>query len=663
MVPRLLKTVLGLPLKIVRRALKQWTFSKPEIIPVGGLTPEVSSELLFALRQAATTAEDERIVCQWLSALELAQVTSDRLLHDTSKVDQSLGFWAARLKAGQHRSFLLLGQGPTSFVLDILAVVTRKTNRHNHLSATDQIERRVIVLRALQARLLEALAKVHDGAAQLSILKRPERELVHQISAVGAQPSEDERERLLSGARQATRKCIESVVSAVNDAKQAVDEITVPPSAGRSEPATKTVVQAIAVAQALRSRVAHRLHYIASQTGILDPEADSASSSNRKHREAAATDDVDMALSKAEDELDFMPQAGATTSANAALTAAAMAAARHRRLITIPEWLAAPSKYQRYWVRYTLAGVASLWALRFLYIHSPLSGSHDLENWGTAATESVVDAYRNRVVAPILQLKDELFQTFRQRRSIVSVAEYETDKASLERMLADFERDFARSSSGEAPGAAAAPQPGEDQSMTEAEDASLPGMKFMMECYEGELKRPIRNLVNGRLLRTILIQVQKLKLDTEAAMLELDQILRANELTVAVVAAIPSLAIAGGTGYLLIRWITPSPPDRRSEALPARMALVEAERALEHWATDEDSLEGQGAVIWHTAQVYWETAALFRRHSGVGLPGLSTKSEWHNLRQDLIELIAPGQPDVKQKICQRMQRVYSLFQP
>ncbi len=33
------------------------------------------------------------------------------------------------------------------------------------------------------------------------------------------------------------------------------------------------------------------------------------------------------------------------------------------------------------------------------------------------------------------------------------------------------------------------------------------------------------------------------------------------------------------------------------------MALVEAERALEHWATDEDSLEDQGAVIWRTAQV------------------------------------------------------------
>ena len=52
---------------------------------------------------------------------------------------------------------------------------------------------------------------------------------------------------------------------------------------------------------------------------------------------------------------------------------------------------------------------------------------------------------RDRVVGPILQLKDELFQTFRQRRSIVSVQEYETDKASLQRMLADFESDFAKS--------------------------------------------------------------------------------------------------------------------------------------------------------------------------------------------------------------------------
>ena len=53
---------------------------------------------------------------------------------------------------------------------------------------------------------------------------------------------------------------------------------------------------------------------------------------------------------------------------------------------------------------------------------------------------------RDRVVGPILQLKNELFQTFRQRRSIVSVQEYETDTRPLwSGMLADFESDFAKS--------------------------------------------------------------------------------------------------------------------------------------------------------------------------------------------------------------------------
>ena len=70
------------------------------------------------------------------------------------------------------------------------------------------------MLRALQSRLLEALAKVHNGAAQLAVLKRPEKEVLPEASApAGAPPSDGERERLLSGARRATRKCIEAILS------------------------------------------------------------------------------------------------------------------------------------------------------------------------------------------------------------------------------------------------------------------------------------------------------------------------------------------------------------------------------------------------------------------------------------------------------------------
>ena len=70
--------------------------------------------------------------------------------------------------------------------------------------------------------------------------------------------------------------------------------------------------------------------------------------------------------------------------------------------------------------------------------------------------------------------------------------------------------------------------------------------------------------------------MQKLKVDTGAAMLELDQILKANELSIALVAAIPALIIASLSLWGLARWLRPTPPDPRSEALPCRPALPAA---------------------------------------------------------------------------------------
>ncbi len=85
------------------------------------------------------------------------------------------------------------------------------------------------------------------------------------------------------------------------------------------------------------------------------------------------------------------------------------------------------------------------WGLLQTALHrSGFEDGDTLNNVHSALESSALRSRRDRVVGPILQLKDELFQTFRQRRSIVSVQEYETDKASLERMLADFESDFAK---------------------------------------------------------------------------------------------------------------------------------------------------------------------------------------------------------------------------
>ena len=75
-------------------------------------------------------------------------------------------------------------------------------------------------------------------------------------------------------------------------------------------------------------------------------------------------------------------------------------------------------------------------------------------------------------------------------------------------------------------------------------------------------------------MQPAIIQVQKLKVDTEAAMLQMDQILRANELSIALVAATPALLATLAAASAFWRWLTPSPPDPRRQALPARYARV-----------------------------------------------------------------------------------------
>lgn len=80
--------------------------------------------------------------------------------------------------------------------------------------------------------------------------------------------------------------------------------------------------------------------------------------------------------------------------------------------------------------------------------------------------------------------------------------------------------------------------------------------------------------------------MQKLKVDTESAMLEIDQILKANELSIALVAAIPSFLIAGISVVGIWRWLSPKPVDPKWEALPCRYILL----ASKHLTTMRHSM-------------------------------------------------------------------------
>ena len=73
------------------------------------------------------------------------------------------------------------------------------------------------------------------------------------------------------------------------------------------------------------------------------------------------------------------PHSHALPTASVALQSAKAAASRQGHLLALPAWARMPGRLQRHWLRYCLAGWAAAWAVRFMYRHSRLSGSDDLE--------------------------------------------------------------------------------------------------------------------------------------------------------------------------------------------------------------------------------------------------------------------------------------------
>ncbi|DBA83396.1 hypothetical protein WJX79_000744 [Trebouxia sp. C0005] len=655
MVPVVINTALQLPFQLINFALKKLRLTSAlatahHTFPVAGLDEGRAHAVLYALRQAAMDVQEEHTAELWLVALQLAQVASDRLLRDLHTVEANLEFWQNRLHQGSHLRFMLFGQGPLSFAHDVVSTLERK-HKQRMTSATDKIERRVVVLRSLRSKLAEALAEVHSTASSLH-LRVVRHEDGHGVLASSG-GGNSHTEQLFQQARKAiiqTSNSCSDVFGSLSSGMEQVSRSSALPHQGSRD----NLVQQAALRHTLR-RGSKKMFQVqglhdeplAVMTNGDAPEVDYAEETSIQQAQAA--------VNKAQQVLHLSlpvgdPDAGPGVSANSALGTAASLANRAAPLIVLPEWVRMPSNAAQHWVRYTAMGLVSGWAAIFVYRHSRLSGSHDLDIWAKSGADSVREAYKEHLMGPIIAVKDELFKTFRQRRSIVSTEEFEADKSSLRRMLTDFEHDNAKLRQSAVVQPDVVPKTGPN-----GEELIMPGMEFMMECYEDELKRPIRNLVSGQLARSLLIQVQKLKVDTESAMLEIDQILKANELSIALVAAIPSFLIAGVSVVGFWRWLSPKPVDPRWEALPCRMGMVEMERTVAQLA-EEGSAEMQGMFVYRLATVYSEAYQLFQKHDLI-----SPHSEWPNVRQDLVELSGPLSVKQKLRITQRMMRVYTIF--
>ncbi|KAF1889189.1 hypothetical protein Lal_00024511 [Lupinus albus] len=296
-----------------------------------------------------------------------------------------------------------------------------------------------------------------------------------------------------------------------------------------------------------------------------------------------------------------------------------------------------PRKITQYWIRYTCGAVGlsacSVWLLR----HSSLTGSSDLDNWVQEAKDSTVGFFKDHVEQPLLSIRDELFETFRKRhQGIMDHEEVQLTSESLHRMLLAF----SEQTKGQK-----LPENASDHEMLE----------IVMDRYEKELAHPIQNLLSGELARALLIQVQKLKLDTETAMLELNQILRANEINFAILAALPAFFLS----LLLMMFDTKAEGRGRIARIQRRLLVVEVEkRVMQYQDYIEQGLEKDaqcmfGLVLYSLDRLYHSV----KRHA-------EASGEWQCLRQDIIDLARPGlQTAYKLTVTSRMERVYDCLLP
>ena len=721
----LVSTILLIPVRLAKLPLHliRFTFHKTVHpihqthraryrLPVSGLDENRAQSIYFALQRAAATPREEHIVYTWLQALQVAQVASGRVLAQLALVDANVHFWRKRLARGGHFWFALLHRGPVAFAertwylcrkfVSMVGVglslsngsLTEVSGRDVLHQAMDEevVEARVLLFGVLRSELCEALAEIQHAASYLylkgefsgmdedsGMTDTAASEFTFgspgtpEAAATNHDASERDGSLLFDKTETAVRKVMIEIVDAFEELRVKADDVLKaqilahrPDTHEDREAFAQTLLKALGVSKLKKiwSKQGGESHPLSHQTSVLT-------------REVSFMDDEEaeeFIMKRAQKIVGIREQIltdeGSITVHDALKSSQSICSRLQRTspLVKLPEWMLMPSKLQQHWIRYTFIAIGAAYGGSFLLKHSPLYGSKDLENWTLACLKAVRGAWTTHVIEPLENLQGELFNTFRRRPSIVSIDEYESDRDSLSRMLQEFKVDVEKKRKLPATLSASSAS-GQD-----TDNAVLEGMEVLMHCYENELKKPIRNLVAGDLMRSLLIQVQKMKVDTESAMLEIDQILKANELSISLVAAIPAFIIAGACLYTFGRVLTPSAPDPRKEATRSRLAMVDVERSLEYLVLPRsaESISGlsaasQGPTSEHIGEfwfrlavAYDETESLFERKSILGRT--AANEEWVRLRSDLLALASPTPSEVKLRSAARMLRVYSIYQ-
>lgn len=197
-----------------------------------------------------------------------------------------------------------------------------------------------------------------------------------------------------------------------------------------------------------------------------------------------------------------------------------------------------PSRVVRYWLPATALFLSSSTLLRVF-----VNRRAEIMAWVRDLGTTTVDFWYNWVVEPVKKVIATIRHDKDSEIAIMSKESLEGDRASLERMVVDFAKDTPTASSGVAPN--------ETELVAIRARVREGDLTPVLRAYENDLRKPFVGTVRGNLVRALLIQIQKTKVDVEVAMSGIDALLKSQELVFGFVGLTPGIIVCLGVS----RWL------------------------------------------------------------------------------------------------------------
>ncbi|KAI5480320.1 nuclear control of ATPase protein [Pseudohyphozyma bogoriensis] len=232
--------------------------------------------------------------------------------------------------------------------------------------------------------------------------------------------------------------------------------------------------------------------------------------------------------------------------------------------------------------------VVGLWAVRYGW-----KQRQSLLEFVVNAKDTVQSFLFDWVLAPL----QNIVNTIRHSDSSLNLMPKESlksDLESLERMVIEFGRDQYGLSG--------------DELAELGEKVRVGDLSAVMRVWESDIKSPVKSALTGNLLRPLLIQVQKVKVDTLVMVNGIEKMLASQQLTFGFVGVAPALMICVGVGRWLGGWFGGNKREKRAEGMRAWSALRKIDALVVESGTPNATTTGFLLLSLSSLREYADTA-------------------------------------------------------